>query len=228
MAAMQRGRFSPASAARRGAFSVVIRLRAAVPLLPLLLLLTSCKLNLTITSPALDETFTTDRVPLTFSLAGNEGAATFTCQLDGQAPVPCESGKVYENLGFGRHTIRVTATADGDSTRQEVRFNVVDVDPALEILRPVDGAVLDSWWIDDVIVRATFELLFTRPELRCQLDGGPQAPCETVVYGADPANQYLSITDTFDAGAGPHVLTVSAWQNGQQVVSDTVSFTLDE
>lgn len=202
---------------------------AALSLLPLLLLLTSCKLQLTITSPALDETFTVgSSVPLTFSLAGNEGAATFTCQLNGAEPVPCESGKVYENLPFGRHTFTVTATADGDVTLQRVRFNVVDTDPALEILRPADGAVIHSWWIDEVIARVTFELLSTRPEFRCQLDGASPMPCEMIVYGADPANQYLSISDTFNASPGAHVLTVSAWRNGQEVVSDSVSFTIGQ
>ncbi|HEY6559127.1 MAG TPA: hypothetical protein VI072_17710 [Polyangiaceae bacterium] len=204
------------------------RVRASLSLLPLLLLLTSCKLNLTITSPASDAIFTTSSVPVTFSLTGNEGAATFTCQLDVQAPVPCESGKVYENVPFGRHTVVVTATADGDRTLQTVRFDVVDTDPALEIVRPVDGAVIHSWTIDTMIVRATFELLSTRPELRCQLDGGSPTRCEIGVYGADPANQYVSITNTFNAGAGAHVFTVSAWQNGQQVASDTVSFTIGE
>jgi hypothetical protein len=62
-------------------------------------------------------------------------------------------------------------------------------------------AVVDWWSIDTMIVRATFELLSTRPELRCQLDGGAPTRCEIAVYGADPANQYLSISDTFNAGA---------------------------
>ncbi len=226
---MHWGPLLSAFALRRRASSVVTRARAPLSLLPLLLLLTSCKLNLTITSPAFDATFTTGAaVPVTFSLTGNEGPATFTCQLNGEAQVPCESGKVYENLPYGLHTVAVTATADGATTVDRVRFNVVDTDPALEILRPADGAVIQAWMVDDVIVRATFELLSTRPELRCQLDRGAPTRCETGVYGANPANQYLSITDTFNAGAGSHVLTVSAWQNGQQVVSDSVSFTLGE
>lgn len=188
-------------------------------------LLTGCKLNLVITSPASHGAVYERSVPVTFSLTGNTQHATFTCQLDAQAPVPCESGHVFSDLSLGRHSITVTAAADGFDTRQTAHFEVVVTDPPLEIIEPLDGETVAWSTSRGVLVRAAFSILMMPGVvMMCQIDSAPPQRCEYSVNGADPGNQYLRLMYYF--ANGPHSVVVSAWQGKTELATDSVQFVM--
>jgi hypothetical protein len=200
-------------------------LRRVVFVLAVAALLTGCKLNLVITAPANHGGVYERSVPVTFSLTGNTQPATFTCQLDSQAPVPCQSGHVYTDLSMGRHSITVTAAADGFDTKQTTNFEVVVTDPPLEILEPLDGATVEWSPSRGVLVRAAFSVLLTpRVVAMCQIDSAPLQRCEYTVNGADPGNQYLRLM--YDFADGPHSVVVSLWQGTTELARDSVQFVM--
>jgi len=189
--------------------------------------LTACKLSLVISSPANHSVSTSTQVTLTFSLTGNMEKATFSCQLDDQTPVPCESGKVYEGLEYGRHRLVVSAGADGDRTQQDVYFHVVNTQVPLKIVQPLDGQTVQdspSW---GVIVGIPFSLVSaTGVYTLCQYDAAPAERCDYTIIGADASYQYIRLFHDF--ASGPHSVSVSAWHDTTQFSSDSVRFFIDD
>ena len=62
-----------------------------------------------------------------FNFVSSDGASTFTCRLDNEAPETCTSPKVYRHLSRGRHSFSVFATdASGkaDPTPATATFRV--------------------------------------------------------------------------------------------------------
>lgn len=200
-------------------------LRRTVFVLTVAALLTGCKLNLVITSPANHGAVYERSVPVTFSLTGNTQPATFTCRLDAQTPVPCESGHVFADLSMGRHSVTVTAAADGFDTRQTAHFEVVVTDPPLEIIEPLEGATVEWSTSRGVLVRAAASVLMPPGiVLMCQIDSAPLQRCEYTVNGADPGNQYLRLMYYF--ADGPHSVLVSAWQGTTELATHRVQFVM--
>ena len=117
----------------------------------------------------------TNSTSATFEFTANE-AASFECRLDGDYPVPCESGLTYAGLGDGAHAFEVRARdALGNQELAPATFTwtVDTVAPVTSVDSGPTGAIATS--------AAAFE--FTSNEsggsFSCRLDLGDWSTCES-------------------------------------------------
>ncbi|MEH3053951.1 MAG: OmpA family protein [Patulibacter minatonensis] len=110
----------------------------------------------------------------TFAFSSADTTATFECQLDGGAWVPCTSPRTYTGLTDGDHTVKVRAVdpaGNVEGTPSTYTWNVDTAKPNAPAVRQSPNASATS---------ATF--VFEREPgatLECQVDGGAWVPCDT-------------------------------------------------
>ena len=100
--------------------------------------------TVSISAPAANGTVGTSFM-LTFS---GEAGATYTCQLDSQAPITgCTSGRTFAMVAGGSHTIRVTGTDTFGNvgTAAMVSFTVDDAGPTVTVSgNPTNGSTVNT------------------------------------------------------------------------------------
>jgi len=152
----------------------------------------------------------TNQTSATFVFSADDPAATFTCQLDGDAAQPCASPVSYGGLASGEHSFSVQG-ADGLGQLGPAASWAwtVEVGPATTITHgPADPTNQTS---------ATFDFSADDPgaTFTCQLDGAAAQPCASPV-------SYGGLAD------GVHVEAVQATNgSGQTGLPATWSWTVD-
>jgi len=109
-----------------------------------------------------------------FSFTSSEAGSTFTCQLDADTPIACDSGsKTYANLADGQHTFSVYATdaaANDDPTPASYTWVVAASGPTFDQAPPA------AWPVD------YFDFAFSGPVAgisgyQCSLNGASYTTC---------------------------------------------------
>jgi hypothetical protein len=82
--------------------------------------------SVSVDNPSSDATLAPGSTSMTLRFSSNDGSATFSCSLDGQAPLLCSDPKTYTGLTVGDHAVTVSATdaAGNASTPATFRFTV--------------------------------------------------------------------------------------------------------
>jgi alpha-tubulin suppressor-like RCC1 family protein len=144
-----------------------------------------------------------------FAFHSTDASATFTCSIDGGAPVPCSSPASYSGLTDGPHTFTVTATDPaGNAASASFTWTVDTTGPDVFIdSHPSDPSSTAS---------ATFTFHTTEPTatLTCSLDGAPATPCSS-------PQSYGGLAD------GPHTFTVTATDSAGNSSSASFTWTVD-
>jgi streptogramin lyase len=124
----------------------------------------------------------------------SEPGATFTCQLDVQAPTACTSPLTAPTLADGPHNFRVTATdeaGNAETAPPHLLFSVDTIPPQVQIDGGPDGDTADR--------RPTFSFSGDADAVfGCRIDGGGLVNCEGTFQPPAP------LAD------GPHVFEVLA------------------
>jgi len=110
-----------------------------------------------------------------FRFTADEDGATFTCSIDGESPLPCES-PYTRSLGDGGHIFAVRATdaagnADDTPAEHVWTIDTVAPDTSLTEAPPVaDNSVIVHFGFDSNEDNVTFD---------CSLDGNGYVTCES-------------------------------------------------
>jgi RNase P/RNase MRP subunit p29 len=141
-------------------------------------------------------TGTTSDTTATFTFSSDIAGATFTCQLDNGAGLPCTSPQTYSPLPAGSHSFSVRAASPtGFDQTSEVRRWTVDapdtIAPTTSIVRAAPGGLPPT--------SATFMLDSNEPDatFECSLDSSPWYSCPSLYMLQNLAS-------------GPHTLAVRA------------------
>jgi outer membrane protein OmpA-like peptidoglycan-associated protein len=154
----------------------------------------------------------------TFTFTGEPGA-TFRCQLDGGAWVPCTPPLTFTGLRDGGHTLSVIATDDSgnDSPRQDYAWTVDTTPPAAPPTVVVPAATTpsrDAHFVFSVDPGSTLE---------CSLDDGAFVPCPTTLEltGLTIGGHQLRVRQ-IDAAGNPGAVSTYAWQVSNATPAPTV------
>lgn len=145
-----------------------------------------------------------------FEFSGNKANLTFTCVVDGAAPVACTSPYTVSGLGSGEHTFKVIGTDGANRTAEsaEVTFTV-DLDPPDVSLDSTPPALSS-------LTRVSFAFSTTEPDgtFECRLDAEPFAACTS--------------PHEVDVGDGAHTFEVRAIDPaGNASTPASFAFTID-
>jgi arylsulfatase A-like enzyme len=151
---------------------------------------------------------------VTFAWTDSDATATFTCVVDGAAPVSCTSPTPY-TLGNGPHTFSVTATdpAANSSAPASWAWSVASGGPVVTITSnqntPTEGSYTQSG-------SATFKFTSSMQgtAYQCSLDGAPFTTCVTGI-------QYTGLVD------GTHAFAVRGTAGGITGQPTTRTWTVD-
>jgi hypothetical protein len=166
--------------------------------------------SVSITSPTGGATTGDDTPDIVFT-ATDVTALTLECRVDGGAYASCSSPFTAPTLADGPHTADVRATdAAGNATTDSVNFTVDSGLPTVDITSPTDGAALTNS-SPDIVFTATDGGPIT---VECREDGGSWTVCS-------------SPYTTTSLSQGPHTVDVRATDLSFNVVTDSVSFTVD-
>ena len=174
-----------------------------------------------------------------FSFTANE-PVSFSCVLDGGAPVACSSPRLLGALSGGSHTFTVQATdnAGNNSVPVSRTWTVDDVAPVVAIT----GGPADPTRLTDAVVSFTVD--DPSATVECRRDAGGWAPCaspvsyagftdgvhDVQVRATDGAGNTSSIeTWTWTVDTIAPVVTITNGPTGTVgVTSATVSFEVDD
>jgi hypothetical protein len=141
---------------------------------------------------------TNDSTP-SFAFAGESGA-TFSCAVDGAAPVPCAGGFTPAALGDGGHTFRVSqADAAGNPGPEANRgFTVDTLAPQTRISRAPRGTVETN---GKFRARFHFRASEAGSPFQCKLDRKPWRRCRSPrAYSLAPGRHVFKVRATDAAG----------------------------
>jgi len=174
------------------------------------------ELNVTITSPKIDQTFNVTDVALEWSYDG--APENFTIYLDGEyvdVVYPPTMSYTLINLGEGRHNATVVAMdVGGNTVKDYVLFYVDLTSPSVNIVFPAEDDWLNtrdvtvSWNSNDALSGIAYHLV--------RIDGGSWNNVST-----DTSYVFTNVGD------GQHVVEVKAFDNAGNAATATVSFYVD-
>jgi hypothetical protein len=111
----------------------------------------------------------------TFEFTSDDPDAVFTCAIDGDAPVDCES-PYTRSLGDGPHTFTVRAIDDAGNSDDTPAEHVWSIDRVAPNTTITDRPPLAD---NSVVVEFAFESDEENVAFDCALDGGNFMPCES-------------------------------------------------
>ena len=160
----------------------------------------------------------------TFFFESNVAGASFECQLDGSAPLPCASPASLEQLGQGPHVFLVTAAVGSvvDPTPARWQWAVDSVPPSTTLTRtPDDPSRLAS---------AEFELASSESgsTFLCGIDGAALSSCASPFISSslsDGEHRFVAIA-VDAAGNRDPAPPIFTWQIDSTAPQTTITTTL--